>query len=100
MIKTKKKVEVEKLKRIIVPILKKHGIRRAGIFGSYARGEQKKDSDVDILVEIDSSLSLIDFIGIKLSLEDSLHRKVDLVEYPAIKLRIRKQIMDEEVRLL
>ncbi len=40
--------EIEKIKKKIVPILKKNKVVRAGIFGSYARGENKKNSDVDI----------------------------------------------------
>ena len=47
---------IEKLKPEIVKLLKKHKVVRAGIFGSYARGENKKGSDIDILIEFDGSL--------------------------------------------
>ena len=43
---------LDKIKSRAVPILKKHGVLKAGIFGSYATGKTKKNSDVDILVEI------------------------------------------------
>ena len=43
--------ELNKMKPKIVKVLKKHGIKKAGVFGSYARGEQKKKSDVDILIK-------------------------------------------------
>jgi uncharacterized protein len=46
----KKTAAFEEIRRKIVPVLKKHNVTRAGIFGSYARGEQTKESDVDILV--------------------------------------------------
>lgn len=95
-----KQDEIEKLKKIVVPILKAHGVKRAGIFGSYARGEQKEDSDVDILVEFERTISLFDFVGIKLDLEDNLKRKVDLVEYLVIKPRIRKDILNDEVKII
>jgi len=91
---------IEKLKSKIVKVLKENGVRRAGIFGSYARGEQKKNSDIDILIEIDNSLSLLDFIGIKLDLENELKKRVDLVEYRAIKPLMRKTVLDEEVSIL
>ena len=92
--------KIGKLKEAIIPILKANGVRRAGIFGSYARGEEKEGSDIDILIEIDDSLSLLDFIGIKLALEDALKRKIDLVEYKAIKPRIKDRILKEEQRIL
>ena len=96
-----KNKELEKMKPKIVKVLKKHGVKKAGIFGSYARGEQKKNSDVDILVEINNDkLSLLDFVGIKLEIEDAIGKKIDLVEYSTIKLRIKDRIMNEEIRVI
>jgi len=83
-----------------VPILKKNGVRKAGIFGSYVHGKQRKTSDIDILVELKKGKSLLDFVGIKLQLEEKLKKKVDLVEYAGIKPRIRKRVLSEEVRIL
>ena len=57
MNKIKKNNELEKLKQKIIRILKKNGIRKAGIFGSFARGENKKRSDIDILIKYDEVLS-------------------------------------------
>ena len=84
----------------IIPILKKHGIRKAGIFGSYARGEHKRNSDIDILIKLAESKNLLDFVGVKLELEEELGRKVDLVEYDAIKPRIKQRILKEEINIL
>ena len=81
-------------------MLRRHSITRAGIFGSIARGEATPESDVDILIELGGQASLLDFIGIKLDLEDVLGRSVDLVEYAAIKPRLRDRILREEVPLL
>src|SRR3989338_6616628 len=94
------KADINKIKQKIIPILKKHNVTRAGIFGSYARGEAKKNSDIDILVEIKEDISLLDFIGIKHSIEDALGKKVDLVEYHTIKPRIKERVMREEVAIL
>ena len=58
-------------------------IKKAWLFGSCSKGEETKDSDVDILVEYDrqnNKISLMRMAGIMLSLEDILHRKVDIVE--------------------
>ncbi|MAH03816.1 hypothetical protein CMI39_03460 [Candidatus Pacearchaeota archaeon] len=94
------KKQINILKKKIISILKKNNVVRAGIFGSYARGEQKKNSDIDILVEIKKKISLFDFAGIKIELEEKLRRKVDLVEYKVIKPRIKKNILDSEVRII
>ena len=93
--------DIKKIKPKIKKILKKYKIARAGIFGSYVRGEQKKKSDIDILVKIkDKNMSLLGFIHIKHELEDALGRKVDLVEYAAIKPLIKDRVLAEEVRIL
>lgn len=89
----------DEIREKIVGVLKKHGVKRAGIFGSYVRGEARKDSDIDILVEVKKDLSLLDFVGIQLELEERLRRKVDLVEYSTIKPLIKKRILNEEKRI-
>ncbi len=92
--------QVEEIKKKILPILKKYGVKKAGVFGSIVRGEAKEDSDIDILVEIESKISLLDFVGLKLELEEALRRKVDLGEYSVIKPVIKDQILSEEVSIL
>jgi predicted nucleotidyltransferase len=93
--------EIEEIKSKIVPILKKNKVTKAGIFGSYSRGEQRKDSDIDIAVNIeDKNMSLLGFIALIRVLEEILKRKVDLVEYSAIKSRIKERILNEEVRII
>ena len=84
----------------IIKVLKKHGVKRSGLFGSIVRGEMKEDSDIDILVEIAEDISLLDFVGIKLELEEGLGRKVDLVEYCTIKPSIMERILKEQVVIL
>jgi predicted nucleotidyltransferase len=94
-------MKLEEIKNKILPILKRYDIKKAGIFGSFIRGEAREDSDIDILVEIErDDISLLDFVGIKLEIEEAVGRKVDLVEYSAIKPIIKKQILSEEVAIL
>ncbi len=67
--------------------------------GSSARGDDTEVSDVDILVEFGNDISLLDYMKIKLNLEDILNKKVDLVEYQAIKPQLRKRILSDEIRM-
>jgi len=68
-----KNKQVERIKSKIIKVLKKNKVVRAGVFGSYSRGEQKKGSDIDIVVEInDKNMSLLGFIGLNLKLEKIL----------------------------
>ncbi len=91
---------IGEIKQKIIPILKHHKVSRAGFFGSCARDEMKPNSDVDILVEIKEDISLLDFVGIKLELEETIGRKVDLVEYTTIKPLLRESILSGELAIL
>ena len=73
----------------------RYGVKRIGIFGSYSRGEQKEDSDVDILVEFEKPIGLIDFIRLQEYLESLLGVKVDLVTKGALKKRIKERVLQE-----
>lgn len=90
---------LEKIKSKIIPILKKNKIKKAGIFGSYAIGKQKKDSDLDILVECPKGMGF-EFVGIQFELEKKLGKKVDLVTYKYLSPYIKKYILAEEVRII
>lgn len=94
-----KKNNFDLLKKKVVRILKKYNVKRAGIFGSYARGEEKKNSDIDILIQYPKGLGF-GFIGIKFELEDALGKKVDLVTYGAIHPKLKDRILNDEVRII
>lgn len=87
------------IKKKAVPILKKAGVTRSALFGSFVRGEATKKSDIDMLVDLPHGASLFDFIGLEQELTDILARKVDLVEYHMLKPRIRDHILQERVPL-
>jgi predicted nucleotidyltransferase len=80
----------------IIPVLKSEGVLKAALFGSVVRGEAGKRSDVDLLVELDDDKSLLDLVGLKLNLEEKLGRKVDIVEYAAIKPILKDIILNEQ----
>ncbi len=91
--------DIFKIKSKINKILKKHGVVRAGIFGSYARGEQNEKSDIDILIQPPKGIGF-GFVGIQFELEDKLKKKVDLLSYKAIHPLLKERILKEEVKII
>lgn len=80
------------------PILRnKYGVKAIGLFGSYVREEQKKGSDLDILIEFKKPISLLEFLAIERHLSELTDKKVDLVMKSALKPRIGKHITKEVV---
>lgn len=79
----------------------KYKVKEIGIFGSYARGENKKGSDVDILIEFteNSRMDLIKFMELENYISDFLGVKVDLVMKSVLKPRIGRHILEEVVYL-
>lgn len=93
-------IQIQSIKKRVVPILKRYGVKRAAVFGSFVRGESGKDSDIDILVEIKKDISLFEFVRLKLELEETLGKKVDLVEYSTIKPLIKERILKEQLAII
>ena len=89
------------IKNIILSHLKEFDPIKVGIFGSYARGDNKKDSDIDILVKFKESPSLLTLIKLENDLSEILGIKVDLVTTGALKnKRIKKSIKKDLISLL
>ena len=80
-------------------VSRKYKVREIGIFGSFVRGEQKKRSDIDIIVEFDQRNipGLLKFIEMERYLEKLLQKKVDLVRKVGIRPELRKIILKEVV---
>jgi predicted nucleotidyltransferase len=91
----------EVLRRHLPRLRKQYGIRSLEIFGSYAHGQQKKQSDLDLLIEFDDTvpLSLFDIAGIEYELSGLVGIPVDLVERNAIRPALRQRILNEAVSL-
>jgi len=87
-------IQVEKL----CSILRKHGVISASLFGSYARGEARIDSDLDLLVHLRPSSSLFDLLDLQSELETATHRKVDVAT--ELHLRFEPYITQELVPIL
>jgi len=81
--KTKEEI-LEILRRAKPELAQKYGVKRLGLFGSYARGEQREDSDVDIVVEVDPSIGLR-FVDLAEFLESLLGIRTEVVSQRALK---------------
>lgn len=75
----------------------RYGIAVAGLFGSYVRGEQRPDSDLDVLVDIVRPISLFELVGAEIYLEELLGIKVDIVPRRAVRDELREPIFAEAV---
>jgi len=84
----------------VIPVLKRYDVKRAAFFGSFVRGEQKGDSDIDILVEFEGEKSLLDLAGLKIELEEILGRKVDVLTYRSLHPLLRDRILQEQKVIL
>ncbi|MFH1371521.1 MAG: nucleotidyltransferase family protein [Planctomycetota bacterium] len=90
----------EQLKKGILPLLERYRVRRASLFGSVARGDDTPTSDIDILVELPDSASLLELAGLKVDLEESLNREVDVLTFDSLHPLLRDRILREQERLL
>jgi uncharacterized protein len=90
-----------KIKSMILNHLKEYNPLKVGIFGSFARGDNKQGSDIDILVEFKTAPSLLTLIRIENELSELLGIKVDLLTKGALKnKRIRKSIQKDLISIL
>jgi len=88
---------IETIKAKVIPILKNYGVNRAYLFGSFARGEQNQNSDIDFLVEYtsDAERTLFKAVELKYELEDTLQIKVDVLTEAAISPYIRPYVLKD-----
>jgi hypothetical protein len=76
--------------------LRKLGVRKIGLFGSFVRGEQRRDSDIDLLVEFDPELKTFDnFMELSVFLEQLLERKVEIVTVESLSPHLGPHILQE-----
>jgi len=91
---------VQETRERIIPVLRRYDARRAAFFGSFLRGEEREDSDIDILVEFEGEKSLLDLAGLKIELEDVLGRKVDVLTYNSLHPLLKDRILMEQKAIL
>jgi uncharacterized protein len=82
-------------KEILLEIARRHGVRRVRVFGSYARGQQTADSDIDLLVEFEPHRDLFDLIEFKHELEGRFGVRFDVLTEKALSPYIRDRVLQE-----
>jgi predicted nucleotidyltransferase len=92
--------ELEQYQNAIIPVLKRHLIKRAAIFGSFAKGNNNENSDIDLLIEPGKGFTFFSLLNLEEEIAQLLNRKVDLVEYSAIKPSIKEEVLLSAITIL
>lgn len=90
---------LKKYRAEILNLAMRHGARNVRVFGSFARGEERQGSDLDLLVTLGEGRSLLDLVGLKQDLEDLVHRPVDVVTEKALSPYLRERVLSEAIPL-
>ncbi len=91
---------LEQIVKEALPVLEKAGVTKAALFGSYVRGDNTTNSDVDILVDLPRGKTLFDLVGLKQDLEEVLQKKVDVVEYEGLHPLLKNSILKDQYPIL
>jgi uncharacterized protein len=91
---------LRELSEQVVPTLRRHGVVRASVFGSTARGKARADSDLDLLVEFEQGRTLFDLVDLKDELRNMLGRDADIVTYGSLHPLLRERVLHDEVTIL
>jgi hypothetical protein len=93
-------VDIDYIKERSLPELRKAGVLKSSLFGSFARGEAGPESDVDILVEFPDDKTMFDLIELEEKLTAALGKKVDVITYRSIHHLLRERILREQIPIL
>jgi uncharacterized protein len=89
-------MSISEIQKKLSPILQSYGIKRASIFGSVSRGEDRPDSDVDLLVDLgDQTMGMFEYMGFIEKLEQELNRKVDLITEKSLNKFLKPYILPD-----
>lgn len=95
-----KQLTIDQIKTKALPILKEAGVIRSSLFGSYVRGEEREDSDIDMLIEFPKGKSLLDLVRLERKLKEVLGKDVDLLTYKSISPLLKTYIQREQIQIL
>ena len=95
-----KEDQIDEIKKTLIEVLKKHGVKKAALFGSVVRGEATEESDIDLLIEFGGRKSLLDLAGLKLELQELLRRRVDVLTYKSLHPLLKERILSEQEVIL
>ena len=88
-------MRLEEVKAKVAPVLEQSGVEYAGVFGSVARGQDRPDSDIDLLVRFQQLPGLFGYIGLERRLSEVLGKKVDLATEESLHPMIRRNVLSE-----
>ena len=91
--------KIETIRKKIIPVLEKYGVTKASLFGSFARGEEKRNSDIDLLVEMPLDASLFTIVALKRDLEKKVRRIVDILTYNSVHRFIKKYVNKYAIKI-
>lgn len=100
MTQSQTEAQINSIKKKALPILKEAGVTKSALFGSYVRGENKKNSDIDMLVELPEGKSLLDLVRLEKKLEKSLGKKVDLLTFKSVHPLVKNYIERDQFQIL
>jgi len=92
--------ELEQYRQLMLPVLKRYFIKRAAIFGSLAKGTMSEDSDIDLLIEPEIGFTLFAMLNLEKEIAELTNRKVDVIEYSAIKPSIKTEVLGSAISIL
>ncbi|HSW88544.1 MAG TPA: nucleotidyltransferase family protein [Candidatus Saccharimonadales bacterium] len=95
-----KQTILDDIKTKALPILQLADVKRASLFGSYVRGDNTEESDIDILVDLPRGKTLLDLVGIKQDLEEKLKKPVDIMTYNSIHPLLKDSILSNQYQIL
>ena len=84
----------------ISPVLKRYHVSRASLFGSIVRDEIMEESNIDLLVELPETASLLDLAGLKIDLEELLGKNVDVLTHDSLHPLLKDRILEEQISIL
>lgn len=93
-------IKINDIKNKAIPLLKESGVVRSSLFGSFVRGEETDNSDIDFLVELPKDKSYLDLVRLELKLEKALDKKVDLLTYQSISPYLKDYIQKDQLAIL
>jgi len=90
----------QRIRETIKSTLEKYNLKSVSIFGSYARGEENENSDLDILISLNDDLNLLEIIGMEQELEDILGMKVQIITDRSIKPQLKEYIYHDLIPVI
>ncbi len=87
----------QKLKKLKPTLTRKFRVKRLGLFGSYVKGQARRSSDIDVLVEFSKKIDLLDFVALERFLAKQTGARIDLVSIKALRPEFKDAILSEVV---